>query len=59
MLKVLFIVLAVGAGIFGAVTLFQGFQPGFTGGAIEPTYIMIGLIGIFLSWLWIKRARSL
>ena len=59
MLKVLFYILAVGAGAFGFVSLFQGFEGLLSGGEVLPTKVMIGLIGIFLSWWWIKRARSL
>ncbi len=58
MLKILFYVLAVAAGAFGFVSLFQGFEGYFNGTEIQPTKVMIGLIGIFLSWWWIKRARS-
>jgi hypothetical protein len=51
--------LAAVAGLFGLLSLLRAFELLLTGGAFQAVEFVIGAVGLFLSWLWIKRARSL
>ena len=58
-MKYLFYFLAAIAGLFGFLSLLRAVELILTGGGFQAIQFVIGAIGIFLSWLWVKRARSL
>lgn len=57
-MKVLFYVLATVAGLFGVLGLLRTFEHLIVGDGFFPTQLVIGIVGILLALLWIKRARS-
>lgn len=57
-MKILFYVLALTAGIFGLVSLFQSIQSAMEGNGIDTIRLVIGVAGIFLASLWFMRAKS-
>lgn len=58
-MKILFYVLAIAAGAFGFLGLFRAMENALAGNGLEITQLVIGIIGILLATLWVKRARSL
>lgn len=57
-MKILFYVLALGAGIFGLLVLFQAVQRALSDGGVDIFQFAIGVIGIVLAFLWMMRAKA-
>lgn len=57
-MKIIWYLLAVVLGVFGALGLVRSIDRLISGAGILPVQIFIGLVGLFLAWLCIKKARS-
>lgn len=57
-MKVLFYVLATVAGLLGLLALLRTFEHLLVGDGIYTTQLVVGIVGILLAVIWIKRARS-
>lgn len=58
-MKYLLYILAAVAGLFGLISLFRAIEHLLTGGGFQIVQLVIGVVGIFLCWLWVMRARSI
>lgn len=56
-MKIVLYLMAVLAGAFGVLCMLRGVES-YLNGSFAPTSLILGIIGIFLALLWIKRARS-
>jgi len=57
-MKIVWYLLAVVLGVFGALGLVRSIDRLISGAGILPVQILIGLVGLILAWLCIKKARS-
>ena len=57
-MKILFSLLALVAGAFGLLALTRATEMALSGGGFSAPQFLIGIVGIFLATLWVKRARS-
>jgi hypothetical protein len=57
-MKILFYLLALVAGTFGLIALFRATESALAGGGLDAVQFVIGIIGIILATLWVKRARA-
>ena len=56
-MKILFYVLAAAAGLFGLLNLFRAFEHALAGDGLPFAQLVIGVVGVVLAMIWIKRAR--
>ena len=57
-MKIIWYLLAVVLGAFGALGLVRSTERIIGGAGILPVQILIALVGLILAWLCIKKARS-
>lgn len=57
-MKILFYVLALVAGAFGLLALSRATQEALETGGFNTAQFVIGIVGIILATLWVKRARA-
>ncbi|HQU91183.1 MAG TPA: hypothetical protein PLK77_02745 [Pyrinomonadaceae bacterium] len=57
-MKILFYLLAIVAGAFGLFALVRATEAALSGGGLNSVQFVIGIIGIILATLWVKRARA-
>ena len=57
-MKILFYVLALVAGAFGMLSLLRAVESSLTDGGLNSVQFIIGIVGIILATLWVKRARA-
>jgi len=57
-MKILFYLLAIVAGAFGLLALIRATETAMTSGEFSAAQFLIGIVGIFLATLWVKRARA-
>ena len=57
-MKILFYVMALAAGAFGMLALVRAVETSLTGGGLNSIQFVIGIVGIILATLWVKRARA-
>jgi hypothetical protein len=57
-MRILFYILAAVAGLFGLLALFRTFEHLLVGDGLQATQLVIGVVGILLAVIWIKRARA-
>ena len=57
-MKVLFYVLAFAAGGLGFLGLLRSVEHAMAGNGLEFSQFVIGVIGVVLALIWIKRARA-
>lgn len=57
-MRVLFYVLAAAAGLLGLLSLIRTVEHLMAGDGLQMTQLVIGVVGIVLALLWIKRARA-
>ena len=53
----MFYIFAAVAAIFGFLGLFRTIERVAAGDGFQPTQLLIGVIGILLAAVWLKRAR--
>ena len=56
-MKILFYLLTVICGLFGLLSLLRFFEVALLGGGIFPIQLIIGVGGIILAWVCLKKAR--
>lgn len=57
-MRILFYVLAIAAAALGFLGLFRAMENALAGNAFEITQFVVGVVGLLLAFLWIKRARA-
>ena len=57
-MKILFYLLAIVAGAFGLLALIRATEASLSGGGLNGVQFVIGIVGIIIATLWIKRARA-
>lgn len=57
-MKIVFYLLAIVAGAFGLLALIRATEASLSGGGLNSIQFVIGIIGIILATLWVKRARA-
>ena len=57
-MKILFYFLSLVAATFGLIALFRATESALAGGGVDMIQFVIGVIGIILATLWVKRARA-
>lgn len=57
-MKILFYLLAIVAGAFGLLALLRATEAALSGGGLNGVQFVIGIIGIILATLWVKRAKA-
>lgn len=57
-MKILFYLLALIAGAFGLLALTRATEVALSGGGLNGVQFVIGIFGIILATLWVKRARA-
>ncbi len=57
-MKILFYLLTVICGLFGLLGLLRFFEVLFLGGQVFPIQAIIGVVGLVLAWVCLKKARS-
>ena len=57
-MRILFYVLALAAGALGFLALLRAVENALSGNGLELTQLVIGVVGLFLAVLWVKRARA-
>ena len=57
-MKIVFYLLAIVAGAFGLLALIRSTETALTGGGLNGIQFVIGVVGIILATLWVKRARA-
>ena len=57
-MRILFYVLAIAAASLGFLALFRAVEHTLEGNGVEITQLVIGVVGLLLAFLWIKRARA-
>ena len=57
-MKILFYVLAGAAGLLGLLAIFRTVEHMLAGDGLQSTQLVVGVVGIVLATLWIKRARD-
>jgi hypothetical protein len=58
-MKIVWYLLAVGLGAFGALGLLRSIERLIAGAEVSPIQILIGLVGLVLTWQCLRQARSL
>ncbi len=58
-MKILYYVLATGAGLIGTLGMLRGLELLLVGQGVQPTQVVFGVIGILLAVIWVKRARAI
>ncbi|HKP68520.1 MAG TPA: hypothetical protein VJV05_04500 [Pyrinomonadaceae bacterium] len=57
-MRILFYVLAAAAGLLGLLALFRTVEQVLAGNGLQAAQFVVGIVGIVLATLWIKRARA-
>jgi uncharacterized membrane protein len=57
-MKILFYLLALAAGTFGLIALVRAVESALSDGGLNTVQFVIGIVGIILATLWVKRARA-
>ena len=57
-MKILFYLLAIIAGALGLFALIRATEVALSGGGLNGVQFVIGIAGIILATLWVKRARA-
>jgi len=57
-MRILFYILALAAGALGFLALLRAVENALSGNGLELTQLVIGVVGLFLAVLWVKRARA-
>ena len=57
-MKILFYILALVAGAFGMLSLVRAVESSLSEGGLNTVQFVIGIVGIILATLWVKRARA-
>jgi len=57
-MRIVWYLLAVFLGAFGALGLFRSIERLATGVGVSPIQILIGLVGLLMAWLCVRKARS-
>jgi hypothetical protein len=57
-MKILFYLLAIVAGAFGLIALIRATEEALASGGLNTVQFVIGIVGIILATLWVKRARA-
>ena len=57
-MRVVWYLLAVILGAFGVLGLLRSVERLAAGAGVSPVQIFIGLIGLLLAWLCVRKARS-
>lgn len=57
-MRILFYVLAVGAATLGFLGLFRSIERALVGEGLDFAQFVIGVVGLLLAFVWIKRARA-
>ena len=57
-MRILFYVLALVAGAFGMLALVRAVESSLSDGGFNSVQFVIGIVGIILATLWVKRARA-
>jgi small neutral amino acid transporter SnatA (MarC family) len=58
-MRIIWYLLAVLLGAFGVLGLVRSAERIATGAGASPIQILIGLVGLLLAWLCIRKARSI
>ena len=57
-MRIFWYLLAIVLGVFGALGLVRSVERLMGGAGLLPVQILIGMVGLVLAWLCIKKARS-
>jgi Co/Zn/Cd efflux system component len=57
-MKSFWYLLAVVLGAFGALGVLRSIERIITGAGVSPVQVFIGLVGLAVAWLCIRKARS-
>lgn len=57
-MKIVFYVLAAGAALFGLLGIIRTVENLVIYRGLEITQLVIGVVGMLLAWIWVKRARG-
>lgn len=57
-MRILFYLLAGLAGLFGLLALIRTIENQLNGNGLQPAQLVVGIAGIILAVIWIKRART-
>ena len=57
-MRVVWYLLALVLGLFGALALFRTVELLLVGAGVSPAQVLIALVGLLLAWLCVQKARS-